>query len=227
MSEKNKLRGWPPEVSQLEKLSEVNPPADLEQQVVQELLDQKLIRSERLGDTTSLGWLTMRASLATAACIAFLAIGVLIGRSAVFGPSLPTAVLTGAETDLYALLLFETAGYNPPNLSERIERFDEYSKWVAKARARGQFVTGEDLEVDRGWAVFSSDGALTTELSVSIDGAPLSGMFFIRAKDENHALEIARELPHVRHGGTVLVQKTIPTNVPPSDSIQSPQRGQL
>jgi len=124
--------------------------------------------------------------------------------------------LTGAENDLYALLLYETDGYERPAAEEAMTRYGEFSEWVAEASRLGQFVTGEDLEVDRGWMVVPTAAGAQIEAATAIaPDTPLSGIFFVRADRPEAALELARNLPHVKYGGRVLVQKTIPTDVPP------------
>lgn len=193
----------------------MEPPAHLEDRVVSELVRQGLIQANEKAAVQRSGWSIMRASLAAAACVGLLMVGVWIGRATAPG-GFGASPLTGAETDLYALLLYETEGYVEPTGSEALGFYNEYSRWVATAAERGQFVTGEDLEVNRGWLLAPSDDGVMVESATTVAaGAPLSGMFFVRAEDADQALAIAKLLPHLKHGGRVLVQKTIPTDKPP------------
>lgn len=223
MSHESENSEWPEEAGDRKALpTEMEPPTGLEDRVVETLRRRGLIGADVTPVRQHLGWRTVRASLAAAACVALVAIGFFIGRSSQDSALSQTAALTRAATDLYALLLYETDGYDKPMGAEAVQRYGEYSVWVAEARQRGQFVTGEDLEVERGWAVIPSGAGVEVEPSTSIAAdAPLSGIFFIRAANANDALDLARELPHVKHGGRVLVQKTIPTDVPPQ--IADPQ----
>lgn len=45
--------------------------------------------------------------------------------------------------------------------------------------------------------------------------APLSGVFVVTARDYEHAVELAERLPHLAHGGQVVVQEIVPTEEPP------------
>ncbi len=208
---------WPPEAGDRSRLpGEVEPPADLEDRVVNALSSRGLIERGPAEPARRPGWRGVRAALAAAACVALVAMGFLFGRISSDATIAPGTGLDGSARDLYALLLYETAGYDKPEGSEALARYGEYSVWVAEARRREQFVTGEDLDVDRGWLVLPSREGPAVEQATSVAGdAPLSGIFFIRAKDIEHALELAQALPHVKHGGSVLVQKTIPTDTPP------------
>lgn len=188
---------------------EIAPPVELEDRVVGELSRRGLIGDGHPEER--LGWRSMRAALAAAAAVAVLALGVLIGRVTQEPGAVP-GTLTGAENDLYALLLYETPGYDAPSAAEARSRYSEYSRWVGEAYQRDQFVTGEDLEVGEGWLIKPTpNGPVVESASAVAAGAPLSGIFFIRADSAEHALELARALPHLRHGGQVVVQKTIPT----------------
>lgn len=194
---------------------EMEPPIALEDRVVNALVRRGMIRPDRPVTKYSLGWRAVRASLAAAACATILAVGVFIGRAST--EQIPGSLtnLTGAETDLYALLLFETDSYDRPSAQEALTRYGEYSEWIALAREREQFVTGEDFDADRGWLIAPEDGGVAVSETVRVAGGPpLSGVLFVRADHHDDALRLARALPHVRHGGSVLVQKTIRTDVP-------------
>ncbi|MBT8078591.1 MAG: hypothetical protein KJO31_08425 [Gammaproteobacteria bacterium] len=217
MSHESDNPKWPPEAGDPKTLpTEMQPPAGLEDRVVNALQERRLLDETTTTARQHVGWRAVRASLAAAACVALVAVGFFLGK-AMENTVLPvTTTLTGGETDLYALLLYETDGYDRAIGAEAMQRYSEYSNWVAVARQRGQFVTGEDLEVDRGWLLVPSADGVEVERSTSIAAnAPLSGMFLVRATDADDVLDLARELPHIKHGGQVLVQKTIPTDVPP------------
>lgn len=200
----------------------VEPPPALEDRTVAALQARGLLagaehdQSEATPGGQPAGWRIMRYALATAAALALIAFGVLIGRAGL--DAAPPGTLTGAESNLYALLLYETPGYDRPGAAQARARYDEYSRWVGEAYRREQFVTGEDLEVSTHWRL--RPGAKPQPVSMpDVPGAgeppPLSGIFFVRADDPAQVLELAQSLPHLRHGGEVVVQKTIPTTTPP------------
>jgi len=111
MSHESENSGWPAEAGDRRALAtEMEPPADLENRVVETLRNRGLIGANLSPVSRHVGWRAMRASLAAAACVALVAIGIFIGRN-LQDRELPlAAALTGGETDLYALLLYETDG---------------------------------------------------------------------------------------------------------------------
>lgn len=208
---------WPPAPADRGKVAaELAPPAELEERVVANLKQRGLLAADGSeAPAADRRPVRVRLSLASAACVVLLATGVVIGRQTAEAPRSLTA-LTGAEDDLYALLLYETSGYDAASAAEAASRYSEYSQWVGQAVRAGQFVTGEDLEVHRGWLLApEADGTQVSEATAVAASAPLSGIFFIRAAAPEQALALAGALPHLKHGGQVLVQKTIPTDTPP------------
>ncbi len=189
---------------------ETQPPDGLEDRVVQALQDRGLLGARALRPSSP--W---RLPLAAAAAIAVLTVGVLIGRTT--APSgFTDGTVTGMENNVYALLLFENPEYDAPQGPEMMTRYGEYGRWVATAVERKQFLAGEDLEASQGWVIEpSDDGPVIGRAAALAEGAPLSGVFFIRANNAEDALQLAAELPHLRHGGKVVVQRTIPTLEPP------------
>ena len=199
---------WPEQAGNPRDLAELQPPIELEDSVVDALNERGLLQPP-----TTDNWRTLRFGMALAASLALVAIGYWLGQSSAGAPG----SLTGAETNLYALLLYETPQYDRAEGAEARQRYSEYGQWVAEAISRDQFVTGEDLEVEKGWRIVpgQTDWPVQSDAAAP-EAAPLSGIFFIRADGPDEALALAKELPHLRHGGTVVVQKTIPTNVPPA-----------
>lgn len=207
------IEPWPRAAGDPALLARETPPPDgLEDRIAAELVDRRLIRpgsaSRPVRQRQGHRWLALAASLV------FLLAGLLIGRMTAPGG----AVLTGADPDLYALLLFETDGYREPQGDGALAAYGEYSAWVAEARGREQFVAGEDLEAGRGWVLSpAAEGADIRPGAPVAGSAPLSGLFFVRADSPEQALDLARSLPHLRHGGSVVVQKTLPTANPPGE----------
>ena len=215
MSKDTDKRKWPADIGDPNSLPvEIEPPRALEDRVVNSLLERGLIKTSRPSTRHGVGRRFARTFLAAATCVALVAIGVLIGRSSV--SDIPGS-LTGAETDLYALLLYETPTYDRATGAAAMQRYGEYGEWISYARERNQFVTGEDLEVEQGWLLAPTENEVSISEIVTVDGnAPLSGILFVRANHPDDAIEIAKLLPHIRHGGSVVVQKTIRTDIPPN-----------
>ena len=189
---------------------EIEPPPDLEDRVADTLKSRGL-----LGAGAARAASRWRIPLAAAASVALLAMGVLIGRATV-EPGIQGGTVTGTDSNVYALLLFENDEYDAPQGAELMTRYSEYNQWVATAVRRQQFLAGEDLATTGGWLIEpSAEGPKMSSQAAPPKAAPLSGIFFIRADGVDEALRLAGELPHVRHGGQVLVQRTVPTVEPP------------
>jgi hypothetical protein len=77
---------------------------------------------------------------------------------------------------------------------------EEYRSWAIELRRRGHLVRAERL------------GSETRTLGSRQTGATdTSGFFLIRAATIAEATALARECPHLRHGGTVTVRSVDPT----------------
>ncbi|MDX1556615.1 MAG: hypothetical protein R3212_11355 [Xanthomonadales bacterium] len=189
---------------------EILPPEELEDEVVNALAERGLLGGPARKQPFRWG-----IPLAAAASVGLLVLGALIGRATAPADFLEGTV-TGTDNNVYALLLFENPGYDAPEGPELMARYGEYNRWVATAYQRQQFLAGEDLEASEGWLIGPSESGPVIEPGVALEhGAPLSGVFFIRADHPEQALELASALPHLNHGGKVVVQRTVPTVSPP------------
>ncbi|MDX1503542.1 MAG: hypothetical protein R3325_14375 [Thermoanaerobaculia bacterium] len=195
---------------------ELDPPPGLEDRVAGSLAARGLLPG---ADRRRPGLPPLRAALAAAASLALLALGFVAGRA--LAPRPAASAVPAGEPTRYALLLYETASYDPPQGREAVERYHEYSRWVGQARERGQFVGGEELSVERGWVI--PPASSTPRPGLAPEGsARLSGVFLITARDDAHALDLAASLPHLRHGGHVVVQEVVPTDRPPRVEGEAP-----
>lgn len=175
----------------LDRLRAAGPPADLEEAVVDALAARGRIAGSgggggdvRVPRRRALGW----AALAAAACLAaFLAGRAISDRGAGVEPT--------ARMGTYMILLYEDASYRAPATPEaRAARVREYAAWAADLRERGIEIRGEEL-----------DPAGAPEGPAGV----LSGFFLLEAPSAEAAEEIARTVPHLRHGGTVVVRRVV------------------
>ncbi|HUF26128.1 MAG TPA: YciI family protein [Gemmatimonadaceae bacterium] len=177
------------------------PPA-LEQRVVDSLARRGLLAPSRSGDprrSRHRGWRAM-ALLATAAAL-FVG-GVFAGRGR------PPASLAPDSTARYALLLYGGADW--PGGDAEAARVDEYRQWARALAGRGHLVTGEKLRNDALELVTPGAGALPSGTGSPSDGV-LGGFFIISASSAAEAEAIARTMPHLQHGGRVVVRPIEPT----------------
>ena len=88
----------------------------------------------------------------------------------------------------YILLLYESEHFQGGNRAE-------YSRWAQQMRP--SIVGGEELD---------------SKTLLAVTGAPPqqpAGYFLIAAPDDATAERVARECPHLRHGGTVVLKRII------------------
>ena len=159
---------------------EMTPSRSLEERVVANLRDAGALRPRP----------RRRAGFAAvAAALLLLAGGFAIGR------------LTLASGDpggggQYLLLLYGAPAVAPGEMTSRVA---EYATWAREERTAGRLVAAERLES----AVPQVLGS--TSAAPSPGQAPV-GFFLIRAASADEARAVASRCPHLRHGGTVVVQ---------------------
>lgn len=100
----------------------------------------------------------------------------------------------------FALLLYEDAAFQPAVSLDEIVR--EYTAWAGTLAERGELVLAEEL--DPLVQVAGADAPSSVEPL-----GQLTGMFVVHAADRGAALELARNHPHVRHGGRVVVRGVV------------------
>lgn len=157
---------------------EIDPGPQLERRVVGALQHRGLIR----GRTVMPAW--RRAALAASLLLAF-AVGWLARGPVRTGP--PPA------PDRFAFLLF---GETAPG-DERT-RVNEYRAWAERLAAQGRRVSGEKL---------GAEGSVAGRVELDAFSRTLGGFFIVEARTLEEAMVLAREHPHVRHGGTILVRR--------------------
>lgn len=173
---------------------QAQPPARLEHATVAALTARGLLRRPRR---------RFHVALALAASVLFLVGGFVVGR---FGGEAATPIPDGRR---FVLFLYEGPEYAQPAPEALHERVREYAAWANQTWRNGAVEGGEKLK----------DGeVLAIGPDASIEAAPaaaaesrLAGYFLIRAADHRAAIEIARNCPHLRYGGRVVVREIDPT----------------
>jgi YCII-related domain len=100
---------------------------------------------------------------------------------------------------LYLLLLY--AG--PDDVAGEPARVAEYAAWASRLRRAGRLVGAERLR-NHGLLLLGGSS------EAAWDSGP-QGFFLVRAQSDAEAETIARDCPHLRHGGRVAVQAVDPT----------------
>lgn len=190
---------------------EIQPPEALEEKVLNTLRRRNLIAS---GGHWWAAPSATSMTLATAASLAALVLGIGIGRGSVRAEDGPStgAGAAQAETARASFILFLHAGPEfEPNSGENFpERFSAYNDWIADTRQAGQFITGEQLD-DSGLMLLPARAEPLIENRVAAtDDGDILGMFLINAVDYDEATRIALALPHLAFGGRVAIRRVDP-----------------
>lgn len=177
---------------------EHQPPAGLEERVVHQLRDERL-----LGSGASL--LSSSPWMRAAAAVLLAALGFAAGAWWMRPAPAITAVDRGGPR--FLLLLHETPvsqASSPERLHALIE---EYKSWAADGARQGFLLDGEKLK-DARYLLPETSGASGARAE-GTEG-PIGGYFVIRAGDYEEALRLARTCPHLRHGGRIEVREIDP-----------------
>jgi hypothetical protein len=103
---------------------------------------------------------------------------------------------------LYLLLLYPGSGFRAGSAADEAARVAEYTAWAGRLRRAGQLVSAERLK--HGARLLEGDAPVA-----SVPGP--QGFFLIRARNAEEAEAIARDCPHLHHGGRLAVQAVDPT----------------
>jgi hypothetical protein len=169
------------------------PPPGLEARTLASLRSAGLVGSPRRSAVPGRRWL-----LAAGLGIAVFAGGLATGRSAVPRAPAPT----------WALLLY--GGATGDDSAAHAIRAAEYSAWASAPHPAGRVVGGEALGSE-GIALFRPDtsafGGVAAAVTRDAAGSELVGFFLVSAPHRQAALQLARDCPHLKYGGRVVVRR--------------------
>jgi len=191
---------WQPDDELRQRLTEhergQQPSPELEDRVVAALRAQgSLGLGTAPAGTASIPWRWVAASAASV--LLALLIGMRLGAPGAPGPD--------AGGDVFLLLLHEPAeGYSVPP-EEEAALVQEYSAWAGEQARAGRLVSGEKLGA--GYRLLTP----TEEIPGLPGDDVVSGFFLVRASSLEEAVDIARDCPHLRHGGRIEVRPIEPT----------------
>lgn len=179
-------------------------PAALEERVVHALGREGLLRAPATTHAVagSRRPTLPRLGLAVAASVALFALGVLVGAR--WWSSPPRQLRAQADSPEFMLVLRPLPA---PTAGAEGERVREYSAWAREARRAG-LIGGEKLKDEA--RVLRAVGDRLDVAAASDEaeaGSGVSGYFIVRARDYDHAVSIARDCPHLKHGGTIEVRQ--------------------
>ena len=159
-----------------------------------------------------------RAAILAIGLAASLLIGVMLGRGSTSTPFTPiapggTTMATTGNTERYVLLLHgparnrTTAADAAADSANEAALVAEYGAWAGQLAAAGSLVMGEKLADDQ-LTMLTGSGTASVPRFTSDE---ISGFFLIQAADSAEAYRIARDCPHLKHGGTVQLRRIEPT----------------
>ena len=139
----------------------------------------------------------MRWTALAAAAGLFFTFGIATGR-ATAEQTVATPAATPAPTPhaTYALLLY---GGHETDAEPKGARAQEYGRWASELKG-ARFVSGEELSDVVG--EYTSKASRPTSSSEQV-----AGFFLIDAPDDATATAVAKDCPHLKYGGRVVLQK--------------------
>ncbi|HEX2443733.1 MAG TPA: YciI family protein [Vicinamibacterales bacterium] len=161
------------------------PPPDLQERTVAAVF----------GRRTKFGALNLTAFVAVLAALTIVPVVIAFGLGRAMTQRAPD--LSGA----YLLLIESTPGESPLAPDAVAARVREYAEWAHQLREKNLLVSAEKL--DDGEVVLPTGS--TAPLAAGDER--IGGFFIVRAADVGAALSIARESPHIRHGGRIVVRR--------------------
>jgi hypothetical protein len=167
---------------------ETPPPPELKGRVVGTLRQRGLLRRA--------GMIPLLSRMAAAAVL-FLG-GLAAGRASAPDSITPTI----QYQQQYLLTLYEDSTFSPRSPISDLVR--EYGAWADSLRGLGRLVIGEKLGAGPGTVV--SEELEDHPESMGAMGSA-EGVFVIAAASEEEALAIARSMPHLRHGGRIVLRR--------------------
>jgi hypothetical protein len=165
------------------------PPPELEDRVVAELKRRGLIAPR-----AARPW--RRWALRAAAAIVAIGIGFLAGR---FSDKPPAP-----KGERFLLLLVGDPSFG--DREKELRFYDEYAAWGGRIARAGHLLSAARLDDPRP-ALVAEDGIAS--LVSEVPGAGVSGYFMISARDEQEAIALARDSPHLKYGGRIEIRRLV------------------
>ena len=173
------------ELSSLKK--EMNPPPELEEQVLSQLRKRGLLRRKSQAPMR-------RFLFVSAAAIVIFALGFI--SALFFHRSITTPKYT------YLLLLREDSHFYGTRTHE-YSLVKEYSNWARGVAQKGTEITGEKLTAES--RLLSANARV--QKKVQDPDGQIAGFFLIDAKNDQEALDKAFSCPHLRYDGNIELRR--------------------
>ena len=103
------------------------------------------------------------------------------------------------------MLLLTQGDYNDYSPEQMQQIVQDYIAWAGKLRERGQMKGGDELQPSG--RILSSQNGKIVDGPYAETKESIGGYFLIEAKDYDEAVNISKECPGLKHGGTVEVRQ--------------------
>lgn len=164
---------------------EENPPRQLEKKIITRLKEEGQIKSSGTMP------IYLRWVAAVAAALLFFISGMYYEKS-----TQPPMTAIDASKG-YILILHEDERFQS---GEPMEMFEEYRQWMENTMKRGVKISGQELKEE---AVLVS----RSEVEEQSDARErTTGYFVLEADSLEEAVQVARDNPHIKYGGTIEVK---------------------
>lgn len=169
------------------------PSTDLENKIVHLLKKKGLLRTDAPNTKKkSILWYA-------AAALILLLVGFLTGKWS------STSIEPVPKESLFLLALYEPA--NQKLESEQLVA--EYGNWLHEVGSDGRYIGGEALKYEIRELVTNQHKTLYEQELQPDRKIIMSGYFLVEAKDLDEARKIAKECPHLKYGGAVVIREVL------------------
>ena len=174
------------------------PPSFLEEQIVEKLKANNVIRSPRLG------WLPgyQRIGVAFALSLAIFVTGAMVGARRVSAPPKKSD-----SPEFMLILRMSSPEMEAQTPEDELQRVKEYSAWARDLERKGLLTGGEKLKDEGRFLSQVKEGAAITETHSNAAEGAIAGYFLLPASDYEQAVTVAKTCPHLKHGGTVEIRQ--------------------
>ncbi|MBM4193179.1 MAG: hypothetical protein FJ202_02200 [Gemmatimonadetes bacterium] len=199
---------------------EIDPPPAVADSTIHALRQEGLLRSRWRGTLSVASW-ALAAGVGAIAFVAgsysasrFLAPGKPVAAmNAPSGTTATSDTIVGANAAplaTYALMLY--GGEEPADSIGEVARSAEYSRWASRDHGPDAAVVGGEAlglaEASIARYATASSGEVEVEEKLG-EATQLVGYFLVFARSREAALRLARDCPHLKYGGRVVVRRIL------------------
>jgi len=169
------------------------PPQELEDRTVDLLKERNLLEQK------SFSYINRKILWYVAAALVLMSVGFGLGRWGFDSPK------TAVDQKLFMLALIEPADQR----LEEDQLYEEYGNWLREIGKDGRYVGGEALKYEIQKLVTDQRGEFYRNDLVNNPKTIMSGYFLIEAQNMEEIEAIARQSPHLKYGGAIVIREIL------------------